>query len=76
LLNEQGLLLTYPEFLNKFMISVRPKEYAIVLDAIPGRVVSLLRNPGLCPIYYISKYIRNIKTIFLPCSTSFWSSKF
>jgi len=50
LLNEQGLLLTYPEFLNKFMIPVRPKEYAIVLDAIPGRVVSLLRNPGLCPI--------------------------
>lgn len=42
LLNEQGLLLTYSEFLNKCMIAVRPREYSVIFDAIPGTVGSLL----------------------------------
>jgi len=45
------------------MIPVRPN--AIVLDAIPGRVVSLLRNPGLCPINIDRQISSCFDTIFI-----------
>lgn len=44
LLNEDGYLLSYGEFLDKFKIPITPKECAIVCDAIPRRVVSLLNS--------------------------------
>ncbi len=44
LLNEHGLLLSYSEFLKKFLIPVKPKDYAVIFDAISSKVVSLLRN--------------------------------
>lgn len=34
LLNEHGLLLSYSEFLKKFKIPVKPKDYAVIFDAI------------------------------------------
>ncbi len=39
--NEHGLLLSYSEFLK---IPVKPKDYAVIFDAISSKVVSLLRN--------------------------------
>lgn len=44
LLNSDGLLLNYYEFLAKFQIPVPPKEYAIVFDAIPSGALMLLRG--------------------------------
>lgn len=39
LLNSDGNLLTYSEFLDKFGFPVTPKEYAVVCDAIPQQVL-------------------------------------
>ncbi len=44
MLNEHGLLLSYSEFLKKIKIPVKPKDYAVIFDAIPSKVVSLLHN--------------------------------
>ena len=41
LLNDDGYLLSYAEFLDTFRIPITLKEYAIVFDAIPRRVVFL-----------------------------------
>uniref|UniRef100_A0A3B3CA37 Reverse transcriptase domain-containing protein n=1 Tax=Oryzias melastigma TaxID=30732 RepID=A0A3B3CA37_ORYME len=46
LFNSHGHLLTYEEFLFKFNIPVPPKEYAIVLDAIPTSLLQLFK--GIC----------------------------
>lgn len=32
------------------MIAVRPREYSVIFDAIPGTVGSLLWNPGFSPV--------------------------
>ncbi len=40
-LNNDGVLLTYKEFLNTFKIPVRPKEFAV---AIPQKVLTLLKS--------------------------------
>ncbi len=37
-------LLSYTKFLDKFKIPIRPREYAIVMDAIPSKVICLLKN--------------------------------
>uniref|UniRef100_A0A3B3IEX6 Reverse transcriptase zinc-binding domain-containing protein n=1 Tax=Oryzias latipes TaxID=8090 RepID=A0A3B3IEX6_ORYLA len=44
LFNPHGHLLTYEEFLLKFGIPVPPREYAIVLDAIPTSLLQLFKG--------------------------------
>ncbi len=44
LLNSDGYLYSYSEFLNKYNIPVTPREFAIVMDAIPCRAFSLLKG--------------------------------
>ncbi len=44
LMNSDGVLLSYTEFLDKFKITIRPREYAIVMDAIPSKVLCLIKN--------------------------------
>uniref|UniRef100_A0A3P9LHW9 Reverse transcriptase domain-containing protein n=1 Tax=Oryzias latipes TaxID=8090 RepID=A0A3P9LHW9_ORYLA len=44
LFNPHGHLLTYEEFLLKFSIPVPPREYAIVLDAIPTSLLQLFKG--------------------------------
>ncbi len=43
-MNSDGVLLSYTEFLDKFKIQIRPREYSIVMDAIPSKVLFLLKN--------------------------------
>ncbi len=47
LFNQEGLLLTYSEFLSKFKIPITPKEYAVVMDAVPSGLKMLCKNT--CP---------------------------
>ena len=44
LLNTNGFLMSYSEFLNKYSIPIPPKEYAVVFDAIPSGVNMLLKS--------------------------------
>ncbi len=44
LFNNQGLLLRYSEFLSKYQIPVTPKEFAVVMGAIPSGLCMLLKN--------------------------------
>ncbi len=44
LMNSHGVLLSYTELLDKFKIPIRSREYAILLDAIPSKVLCLLKN--------------------------------
>jgi len=44
LLNSEGYILNYEEFLCKFNFPVTPKEFSIVMDAIPNGVVMLLKD--------------------------------
>uniref|UniRef100_A0A8K9UN26 Reverse transcriptase domain-containing protein n=1 Tax=Oncorhynchus mykiss TaxID=8022 RepID=A0A8K9UN26_ONCMY len=44
LVNAEGLLLSYKEFLSLYKVPVTPKDVAIVLDAIPAGVAMLFRN--------------------------------
>lgn len=44
LINNEGHLLTYSEFLKKFGIPIPPYEYSIVIDAIPAGFVRLLQG--------------------------------
>ena len=50
LLNADGQLLKYNEFLSKFQFAVTPREYAIVVDAVPRSVLQLLRGSVLSVI--------------------------
>ncbi len=43
-MNSDGVLLSYTEFLDKFKIPIRPREYTIVMDALPSKVLCLLKN--------------------------------
>ena len=51
LLNDNGNLLNYTEFLIKYGIPVTPKDFAIVMDAVPSGILTLLRGAGnpVCP---------------------------
>lgn len=44
LLNSEGFILNYEEFLCKFNFPVTPKEFSIVMDAIPKGAVMLLKD--------------------------------
>ncbi len=44
LLNSTGYLLSYSEFLRKYCIPVTPRDFAIVMDAIPSGAIALLKN--------------------------------
>ena len=44
MVNAEGLLLSYKEFLSLYKVPVTPKDFAIVLDAIPSGVALLFRN--------------------------------
>ena len=44
LINAEGLLLSYKEFVSLYKVPVTPKNVAIVLDAIPSGVAMLFRN--------------------------------
>ncbi len=44
LINNEGYLLTYNESLKKFGIPIPPREYSIVVDAIPAGFVRLLQG--------------------------------
>ena len=41
LVNTEGFLLSYKEFLSLYKVPVTPKDFAIVLDAIPSGVALL-----------------------------------
>uniref|UniRef100_A0A8C1Z089 Reverse transcriptase domain-containing protein n=1 Tax=Cyprinus carpio TaxID=7962 RepID=A0A8C1Z089_CYPCA len=43
LMNTEGQLLTYDEFLSKAKFPVSPKEYAIVFDAVPRNIIQILK---------------------------------
>lgn len=45
LFNEQGLLLTYSEFLSKYQIPITPKEFATVFGGIPSGLCTQLKLP-------------------------------
>ncbi len=47
LVNAEGQLLRYEEFLNKFRSPITPKEYSVVFDAIPRSVVRLIRGSSV-----------------------------
>ena len=44
LVNAEGLLLSYKGFLSLYKVPVTPKDFAILLDAIPSGVALLFRN--------------------------------
>jgi hypothetical protein len=44
LVNEEGLLLNSKEFVSLYKIPVTPKDFAIVLEAIPSGVALLFWN--------------------------------
>ncbi len=44
LLNSDGYLYSYSEFLNTYNIPVTPREFAIVMDAIPCGAITLLKG--------------------------------
>lgn len=44
LINADGHLYSYSEFLNKYNIPVTPRDFAIVMDAIPYGAITLLRD--------------------------------
>ena len=46
LLNDNGSLLNYSEFLHTFSIPITPREFAIVMDAIPSGILTLLKGTG------------------------------
>lgn len=46
LLNDKGSLLNYSEFLYTFGIPITPREFAIVMDAIPSGILTLLKGAG------------------------------
>lgn len=46
LVNSNGHLFSYSEFLTKYCIPVTPRDFAIVMDAIPSGAIALLKNSG------------------------------
>ena len=46
LLNDNGNLLNYTEFLQTYGIPVTPKDFAIVMDAVPSGILTLLGGAG------------------------------
>ena len=44
LLNENGHLYNYTEFLKKYAVPITPNEFAIIFDAIPAELLMLLRG--------------------------------
>ncbi len=44
MINKNGELLSYAEFLQKFRIPVTPEEYAVIFNAIPSGSVQLFKN--------------------------------
>lgn len=62
LINTNGLLLSYSEFLAKFCIPVTPQDFAIVMDAIPCGAVELLKGS--------SGPLPRFTSLTLPCETS------
>jgi hypothetical protein len=44
LVNAEGILLNSKEFLSLYKIPVTPKDFAIVLDAVPSGVALSFRN--------------------------------
>ena len=46
LLNDNGTLLNYSEFLHTFGIPITPKEFAIVMDAITSGILTVLKGTG------------------------------
>lgn len=47
LLNENGHLLTYTEFLSEYGIPVTLKEFAVVRDAIPSGLLQLMQGNAM-----------------------------
>ncbi len=66
LMNSEGVLLSYTEFLDKFKIPIRPREYAIVMMLYPVRYYVLKNdcneNPNLDYITH-SIFIGNINIL-------------
>lgn len=44
-MNSNGGLFSCTEFLDKFKIPIRPREYAIVMIVVPRKVLFLLKKP-------------------------------
>ena len=44
LLNENGYLYNYTEFLQKYTFPITPRDFAIIFDAIPAELLMLLRG--------------------------------
>lgn len=49
LFNANNVLMSYSEFLNTYQIPVTPKDFAIVMDAIPSGVISLFKGYSPSP---------------------------
>ncbi len=77
LLNEHGLLLSYLEFLKKFQIPVKPKDYAVICYVISSKVISLLRNSAHYtnadqqPLYCDILFIGDINVVKDKCSNRY-----
>lgn len=54
LFNSTGQLMNYSEFLCTYHIPVTPKEFAVVMDAIPSGVIMLFKDHSTTPFSYPS----------------------
>ncbi len=60
LLNSNGYLISYSEFLGKYCIPVTPHDFAIVMDTIPSGAIALLKN---------SDSVHSVISLTNPCET-------
>ncbi len=75
LLNDQGLLLSYEEFLLKFQLPVTPKKHAVIFDALPQGVLQLLkgteRNTAVTENYKCEIFVGEVDIIRKSCSNRY-----
>lgn len=62
LFNNNGHLLSYSEFLSKYCIPITPREFAIVMDAIPSGAITLLKN-SLHSVLPVTSLINACETV-------------
>ncbi len=72
LVNSHGYLLSYTGFLQKFQLPVKPREFAIVFDAIPKSVMLLLKYCNSEEISMVNPsgniFIENVDVLKQQCS--------
>lgn len=50
LIRPDGYLFSYSEFLNRYNLPVTPRDFAVVMDAIPDGVLTLLKASARSPL--------------------------